>query len=135
MDEKPDRGDEQSNPDVRYIKYDHDIPKQYCCRAMQEGIEDIEFIQYYERFDEYSFSSYHGYPLSRLRYCPYCGEEILSLRFLFSVKYHHYLYEKEWEVEEINRYWDLYRQGKSEEEAEEIVEQERKSLTESKEVT
>ena len=121
-------GNEQSKPVIRYIKYDHDIPKQYCCRAMREGIEEIEFIEYCERFDEYTFSSYNGYPFSRMRYCPYCGKEIASLRPLFSVKYDHYLYKKKWQVEEIERYWDLYRQGKSQEEAERIVEQERESL-------
>ena len=128
MDEKQDMGDEQSNPDVRYIKYYHDLPKQYCCRAMREGVEEIEFIQYYEYYDEYSFSSYDGYPLSKMRYCPYCGKEILSLRALFSVIKYDYLEEKGWKLSEVDRYWDLYRQGKSQEEAERIVEQERKSL-------
>jgi hypothetical protein len=132
MDEKPDMGDD---PDVGYIKYYHDIPKEYCCRAMQEGIEDIEFIQYCERFDEYTFSSYNGYALSRLRYCPYCGKEIPTLRFLFSVRKADYRKEKGWKLNEVERYWDLYRQGTSEEEAERIVEQERKSFTESNEVT
>jgi hypothetical protein len=125
MDKKP---DEQSNPDVRYIKYDEDIPQQYCCMAMQEGIEDIEFIQYCERFDEYTFSSYHGYPLSRLRYCPYCGKEIPTLRFLYSDRKADYQDKKGWKLDEVERYWDLFRQGKSEEEAEEIVEQERKDI-------
>ena len=127
MAEKPYVGDEESNPDVRYVKYYHDIPKQYCCTEMQEGIEEIEFIQYCERFDEYTFSSYHGYPLSKLRYCPYCGKEIATLLPLFSIKYSYYLREKGWEIEEIDRYWDLYRQGKSEEETERIVEQETES--------
>jgi hypothetical protein len=34
----------------------------------------------------------------------------------------------DWELEEVERYWDLYREGKSQEEAEKIVEQERKTL-------
>ena len=127
MAEKQDVGDEESNPDVRYKKYYHDTPKQYCCRAMREGIEDIEFIQYCERFDEYSFSSYNGYLLTVMSYCPYCGKEIESLLPLFSIKYSYYLREKGWEVDEIDRYWDLYREGRSEEEAERIVEQERES--------
>ena len=125
MDEKPDMG---GDPDVRYIKYYHDIPKQYCCRAMKEGVEGIEFIQYYERFDEYTFSSYNGYALSKLRYCPYCGTEIESLRALFIVKKHRYRKEKGWRLGEVERYWEFYRQGKSEEEAEKIVEQERNLL-------
>jgi hypothetical protein len=117
---------------IGYKKYYHDIPKQYCCRAMREGVEGIEFIQYCERFDEYTFSSYNGYALSRLRYCPYCGKEIPTLRFLYTVRKADYQDEKGWKLDEVERYWDLYRQGKSEEEAERIVEQER---TESKEVT
>ncbi|MGH9058490.1 MAG: hypothetical protein ACRDZY_03090 [Acidimicrobiales bacterium] len=121
--------DEQSNPGVRYVKYDHDIPKQYCCRAMREGVEDIEFIQYCERFDEYSFSSYHGYPLANLSYCPYCGTEIHSLRALFSVKRYRYRKEKGWRLGEVERYWELYRQGKSEKEAERVVEQEKNLLS------
>ena len=70
MAEKPDVGDEESNPDVRYVKYDHDLPKQYCCTEMQKGIEAIQFIQYWERFDEYIFSSYHGYPIVKATVLP-----------------------------------------------------------------
>ena len=125
MDEKPDAG---GDPDVRYIKYDHDIPKEYCCMAMQRGIEELGFIEYCERFDEYAFSSYDGYPFSRLRYCPYCGKEIPTLRFLYSVRKDDYRREKGWKLYEVERYWDLFRQGKSEEEAEKIVEQEREDI-------
>ncbi len=116
---------EDSAPHIRYIKYYHDLPKEYCCRAMREGVEDLEFIQYCERFDEYSFSSYHGYPLRVMTYCPYCGKEIESLRALASVVECRYCEEKGWEVEEFERYWGLYRKGRSQEEVEGIVEQER----------
>ena len=113
---------------IGYKKYYHDIPKEYCCRAMREGVEDIEFIQYCERFDEYTFSSYNGYALSTMRYCPYCGKEILSLRFLYIVRKDEYQREKGWELDQVERYWDLFRQGKSEEEAEKIVKQEREDI-------
>ena len=125
---KQDIKDEDSAPNIRYVKYYHDLPKEYCCRAMKEGIEDIGFIQYCERFAEYSFASSDGYPLRRMRYCPYCGKEIRTLRFLFSNTRHRYVNEMDWELEEVERYWDLYREGKSQEEAEKIVEQERKTL-------
>ena len=42
--ELADFSDEGLVPDVRYKKYYHDLPKQYCCRAMREGIEDLEFV-------------------------------------------------------------------------------------------
>ena len=128
MDKAPDLGSEQSAPDVRYKKYYHDLPTQYCCRAMREGVEDLEFIQYCEYYDEYSFSSYHGYPLRRMRYCPYCGKERESLRSLFSIMKQHYKREKGWKLEDVERYWGLYREGKSQGEAEKIVEQERNSV-------
>ena len=128
MDEKQDIEDEQSVPEGTYKKYYHDLPKEYCCRAMREGVEDFEFIQYYEWFDEYSFSSYDGYPLTMMRYCPYCGKEIESLRSTFSFMKRHYKKEKGWEVEDVERYWGLFREGKSQEEAEGILEQERESL-------
>ena len=79
---------------IGYKKYYHDIPKEYCCRAMREGVEDIEFIQYCERFDEYTFSSYNGYALARMSYCPYCGKEILSKRFLYIIRKDDYRREK-----------------------------------------
>ena len=41
-----------------------------------------------------------------------------------SIRYH-YLRERGWDIDEVDRYWDLYREGKSQEEAEKIVEQER----------
>ena len=129
MDKTQDIENEQSAPEVRYKKYFHDLPKEYCCRGMREGVEEIEFIQYYKWFDEYSFSSYDGYPLTALSYCPYCAKEIQSLRPTFSFMKQHYLREKGWEVEDVERYWGLYREGKSQGEAEGIVEQERESLS------
>ncbi len=120
--------DQDLAPAIRYVKYYQDLPKEYCCRAMREGVEDLEFIEYYQYYDEYLFSSYDGYPMARMRYCPYCGKEIASLRALASVLESRYCGKKGWEVEEFERYWDLYRGGKSQEEAERIVEQERRSL-------
>ena len=117
-----------SPPVIRYKKYYQDLPKKYCCRAMKEGVEDIEFIQYCQYYDEYSFSSYHGYPLSKMMYCPYCGKEIESLRALRSSIKFNYLRERGWDIDEVDRYWDLFREGKSQEEAERIVEQERQAL-------
>ena len=45
MDKTQDLESGQSAPDVKYIKYCHlegprpqDLPKQYCCRAMQERV-------------------------------------------------------------------------------------------------
>ena len=128
MDNTQDLKSEELAPDVRYKKYYHDRPKQYCCRAMREGVEDLEFIQYCEDYDEYSFSSYNGYLLTVMSYCPYCGKEIESLKPLFSFTKHHYMKEKEWSLDDVERYWGLYRKGKSQEEAEKIVEQERKSV-------
>ena len=90
IEDKHDIGDEDSAPDIRYIKYCHDLPKKYCCRAMKEGIEDLA-----------------------------------SLRSLLSVMQARYMREKGWDIDEVDRYWDLYREGKSQEEAEKIVEQER----------
>ena len=95
MEEKQDIGDEQSKPDVIYIKYYHDLPKQYCCTPIQQAIEEIEFIQYCEYYDEYNFSSYDEYPLRRMRYCPYCGKEILSLRTVVSVMKSRYMRRKD----------------------------------------
>ncbi len=63
-----------------------------------------------------------------MRYCPYCGKEIESLRALRSSIRYHYLRERGWDIDEVDRYWDLYREGKSQEEAERIVEQERQAL-------
>ena len=123
MDKKLDVGD--TNPYVGYKKYYYDLPKEYCCDSMQDGIEELEFIQYCERFDEYTFSSYYGYALSRMRYCPYCGKEIPTLRLLYSNQKADYRKEKGWKLEDVERYWDLFREGKSQEEAEGIVEQER----------
>ena len=117
----------QEVQEIIYKKYSHDLPKEYCCGVMQRGVEDIEFIEYDERFDEYCFSSFLGYPFSRMSFCPYCGKEIESLRALFSVQKHHFYTEKGWEPEDVERYWDFYREGKSREEAERIVEQERLS--------
>jgi hypothetical protein len=125
MDDKPDM---ENEPVVRYKKYFHDLPKEYCCNSMQDGVEELEFIQYYERFDEYTFSSYDGYALSRLRYCPYCGKEIQSLRALYSNQKAEYREERGWKLEDVERYWGLFREGKSQAEAEGIVEQERRSL-------
>ena len=119
----------QSAPEGTYKKYCHDLPKEYCCRGMREGVEDLQFIEYYEYYDEYSFSSYDGYPLTKMRYCPYCGKEIESLRALFGVVKQRYMREKGWDVEDVERYWDLFREGKSQGEAEGVVEQERKSLS------
>jgi hypothetical protein len=128
MDKTQDLGGKQSAPEGTYKKYFHDLPKEYCCKGMREGIEEIEFIQYCAYYDEYSFSSYDGYPLTVMRYCPYCGKEIESLRALLSVIQFRYMKEKGWEIEDVDRYWGLFREGKSQEEAERIVEQERRSL-------
>ena len=95
MDEKQDIGDEQSKPDVIYKKYYHDLLKQYCCTPIQQAIEDIEFIQYCEYYDEYYFSSYDEYPLRRMRYCPYFGKEIESLRTVLSVMKSRYMRRKD----------------------------------------
>ena len=94
---------------------------------MREGVEDIEFIQYCERFDEYTFSSYNGYALS-------IYDEILPLLrqgdTIASILVHRpkdqYQREKGWGLDQVEQYWDLFRQGKSEEEAEKIVEAERR---------
>jgi hypothetical protein len=126
---KQDIKDEDSAPNIRYVKYYQDLPKEYCCRAMKEGVEDRGFIEYYRYYDEYCFSSYDGYPLSTMRYCPYCGKEIASLRALFGVMQTRYMREKGWNLDQVYRYWDLYREGKSQEEAERIVEQERNPVS------
>ena len=125
QEDRQDAEDQDSAPHIRYRKYCHDLPKEYCCDSMKRGIEGLGFIEYYQYYDEYSFSSYNGYPLATMRYCPFCGKEIPSLRSLFGVMKTQYMRERGWDLDQIYRYWGLYRRGKSQEEAERIAEQEK----------
>ncbi len=134
QEDRQDAEDQDSAPHIRYRKYCHDLPKEYCCDSMKRGIEGLEFIEYYQYYDEYSFSSYNGYPLATMRYCPFCGKEIPSLRSLFGVMKTQYMRERGWDLDQIYRYWGLYRRGKSQEEAERIVEQEKIERIKSKSI-
>ena len=114
-----------SAPDISYVKYYHDLPEEYCCDAMKRGVEELGFIEYYHYYNEYSFSSWDGYPLSTMMYCPYCGKERASLRALLSLVKTRYMRDRGWSLDHVYRYWGLYRRGRSQEEAEGVVERER----------
>jgi signal transduction protein with GAF and PtsI domain len=60
-----------------------------------------------------------------MRYCPYCGREIESLRALLSIMQDHYMRERKWDLDDVERYCALFHGGKSEGEVERIVDEER----------
>lgn len=103
--------------------------KGYCCTGLEEIATEGDFFEYNYDTNEYSMPRnpiYDAYawcskslkspkPMTN---CPYCGAKLALLQDLRSKKWRYYVEEKGWNGQEFARYWQLYRQGASESEAE-----------------
>ena len=102
-----------TGPIQPYEKSYPDRPTTYCCEALKYRVEDdkLGYIQYDSWLKEFLIVHPTGFPVGWLTYCPWCGAEIRSLRWLYYKKAKEYVGEEIIDdIDEFQEHWPIISQ-------------------------
>jgi hypothetical protein len=97
-------------------------PNQYCCEGLEYAVK-ICSITYDGPLEEFRLIRVKGVGGQYLNYCPWCGEDIFSLRAFRISK--HLEYGEELKYGELDRYWHIIKQDLNHEETLRLIAEEK----------